>query len=99
MLDRRHFVGVFAGLVFGVGPGELLPQQTGQSVVVDGTLEIIVEDQKERSRILYFLVVDQQRIPLRFQARPSQLTTGMKVRIRGVWQPDHALLVSRIDRL
>jgi hypothetical protein len=49
--------------------------------VLEGTLEVLVEDSKAGSRVLYFLVTD-RRVPLHFTNRPN-LSTGAHVRVRG----------------
>lgn len=50
-------------------------------VVLEGTLEVLVEDSNAGSRVLYFLVTD-RRVPLHFANRPN-LSTGAHVRVHG----------------
>src|ERR1051325_6004323 len=50
-------------------------------VVLEGTLEVLVEESNAGSRILFFLVTD-RRVPLHFANRPN-LSTGAHVRVHG----------------
>ena len=95
-------------LFLATGPGNLdvpiLAQSrpaAGQRVteaVIEGELEVIVQDADTGSRVLYFLLAGDRRIPLRFQADPD-LQTGARVRVRGRWEKDGALIVTSIERL
>jgi len=70
--------------------------QAGAEVVLEGVLEILVEDSPPDSRVLYFLVIEHRRIPLRFARQPANLTTGTAVRIRGRWAKDETFFVSQL---
>jgi hypothetical protein len=99
-MDRRDLLRGLAILVLAAGSAvRSTAYQPDRSVILEGSLEVLIEDQKERSRILYFLVTEKERIPLRFREHPPRWTTGTRVRVRGEWQTDHVLLVSGIDRL
>jgi hypothetical protein len=57
----------------------------GIMVEVEGELEILHEDSDQGSRYLYFLKVAGSRFPLNFaKDPPTHLTTGARVRVRGV---------------
>ena len=71
---------------------------TAAAVVLDGTLEVIIEDQTRGSLIHYFLITSKQRITLHFRGDPPNLLTGTRVRAHGVWQPNHVFLVDKIDQ-
>ena len=73
--------------------------QTAADVVLEGTMEVLSEDAARSSRILYFLISDRRRVPLRFERRPVDLLTGTRVRVRGQWATDGALVVSELTRL
>ena len=66
---------------------------------LEGAVEVITEDSGQGSRTLYFLIVADRRIPLRFTERPLNLTTGARVRVRGKSEPDGTLVVTTIERL
>ena len=70
--------------------------QTADDVVLEGTLEVLIEDADRSSRTLYFLISDHRRVPLRFSRVPENLVTGTRVRVRGRWDADSALVVSGI---
>lgn len=67
-------------------------------VVLEGALEILIEDSAPQSRILYFLVSGARRTPLRFSKPPSTFTTGDRVRVRGRWDSG-TLVVTKIERM
>jgi hypothetical protein len=73
--------------------------QAEADTTLEGTVEVITEDSSQGSRTLYFLIVGERRVPLRFTARPLNLTTGTRVRVRGRWEPDDTLLVTAIEKL
>jgi len=94
------FVLAVAGVADGVcripSPASI---QTDADVVLEGTLEVLIEDADRSSRTLYFLISDHRRVPLRFSRRPANLVTGTRVRVRGRWDADSALVVSELTRL
>jgi len=73
--------------------------QAAAETTLEGTVEVITEDSDQGSRTLYFLVAGDRRIPLRFTARPLNLTTGTRVRVRGTSEPDGTLVVTTLERL
>jgi hypothetical protein len=79
-------------------PMPLVAQGDAQTVL-EGTMEVLVEDADQGSRTLYFLIAGNQRVPLRFLRRPLNLTTGTRVRVRGRWDENHTLVVATIERL
>lgn len=93
-----------AGLVFLVGcatasrpDGAPAAQSAllGADAILEGNVEVLVEDSNGGSRILYFLLTD-RRVPLRFANRPN-LTTGAHVRVRGRWQPEGEFEVTALE--
>jgi hypothetical protein len=76
-----------------------LVSQAEAETTLEGNVEVITEDSNQGSRTLYFLILGDRRIPLRFTAKPLNLTTGTRVRVRGRWEPDESLLVTTIERL
>jgi hypothetical protein len=81
------------------GPSAPASIQTEADVVLEGTMEVLSEDAERTARLLYFLISDHRRVPLQFQSRPLNLTTGTRVRVRGRWAAGGALVVSSIQRL
>ena len=52
--------------------------------VLEGTLEVLVEDSSQGSRTLYFLTTADMRVALRFSRSPN-LLTGARIRAHGEW--------------
>jgi len=73
--------------------------QSEAETTLEGKMEVITEDSDQGSRTLYFLIVGDRRVPLRFTARPLNLITGTRVRVRGQSDPDGTLVVSAIEKL
>ena len=73
--------------------------QNQAQVVLEGHLEVLIEDSTRGSRTTYYLILDDRRLSLRFTARPPDFPTGTPVRIRGAYEPDGSLLVSGVERL
>jgi hypothetical protein len=73
--------------------------QAGAETTLEGNVEVVIEDSAQGSRTFYFLIVGDRRVPLRFTTRPLNLTSGTRVRVRGRWEPDDALLVTAIEKL
>lgn len=73
--------------------------QADSRTVLEGTMEVLIEDRDHDSRTLYFLISGDQRVPLRFLRRPLNLTTGTRVRVHGRWDKNHTLVVTEIERL
>jgi len=74
------------------------PAQADAETVLEGTLEVLIEDSAQTSRTLYFLVSGDRRVTLRFLKPPLNLTTGTRVRVRGRWE-DSTLVVSALERI
>jgi uncharacterized lipoprotein YajG len=72
--------------------------QADAETVLEGTMEVLIEDSDQGSRMLYFLISGDRRVTLRFLTRPLNLTTGTRVRVRGRWE-DSTLVVSAIERI
>jgi len=62
-------------------------------------MEVLIEDLEKGSRILYFLISGDRRVTLRFTIPPTNLPTGTRVRVRGRWAEDGALIVTTFERL
>ena len=56
----------------------------GTEAVLDGTLQVLVEDSNQGSRTLYVLMVGDRRVPVRFSRSPN-LLTGAHIRVQGQW--------------
>ena len=69
----------------------------GTDAVMEGHLEVLVEDSDRGSRTLYFLLSGDRRIRLRFLTDPPQLVTGTEVRVHGRWDQDGTLAVTSIE--
>ena len=69
------------------------------TAVLEGTVQVVIEDSDQGSRTLYFLISGDQRVPLRFTNPPANLTTGTGVRVRGQWADDGALIVTTFERI
>ena len=67
--------------------------------VLEGTLEVMIEDSEQESRILYFLKSDGRRISLQIQQPPANLTTGLRVRVSGNWIDPNTFRVVTLKRL
>jgi len=83
-------------------PGGVQGPPFGQEqadVVLEGYVEVIIEDADRGSRTLYFLLSDDGRIALRFSVDPPNLTTGTRVRVRGSYQTDGTFVVATLERL
>jgi hypothetical protein len=72
--------------------------QADAEVVLDGDLQVLIEDSAEGSRRLYHLLTGSQRIMLRFVGEGPALLTGTPVRVRGRWDADGALIVSSLEK-
>jgi hypothetical protein len=72
--------------------------QTDVQTVLEGSMEVLIEDSNQGSRTLYFLVFADRRVSLRFLRNPVNLVTGTHVRVRGQWEKD-TLVVTAIDRI
>jgi hypothetical protein len=68
----------------------------GSDAMLEGTLEVLVEDSSQGSRTLYFLMTDDMRVALRFSRTPSVLT-GARLRVQGRWAADGAVDVTSFD--
>ena len=72
------------------------PARPGAAAVLEGTLEVLIEDSDRGSHTIYFLIAD-RRVPLQLTSPPPNLTTGTRVRVRGQWQQDGALAVAALE--
>ena len=108
--SRRPWRAITAVVAFALACGCASPEalraavkppvtQAEADTTLEGNVEVITEDSSQGSRTLYFLIVGDRRVPLRFTARPVNLTTGTRVRVRGRWEPDDTLLVTAIEKL
>jgi hypothetical protein len=104
-LDLVRFFHVAVVLLMGacatssLGAGAPSAAQTDETAVLEGTMEVLIEDLNQEGRLLYFLVSKDRRVPLRFAAPPPNLTTGTRARVRGRWAKDGALVVETFERL
>ena len=108
--SRRPWRAITAVVAFALACGCASPEALRAAVkppvkqaeadpTLEGNVEVITEDSSQGSRTLYFLIVGDRRVPLRFTARPVNLTTGTRVRVRGRWEPDDTLLVTALEKL
>jgi len=72
--------------------------QDQADAVLEGHLEVLIEDSDRGSRTLYFLVSADGRVSLRFSIKAPNLTTGTRVRVRGLWEADGTFLVGAIEK-
>ncbi len=77
-----------------VGPALMTDEQ-----VLEGHLEVIIEDSAGGSRTLYFLIAGDDRIPLRFVTAPGNLRTGTRVRVRGNYEAGGRFVVVSLERV
>lgn len=82
------------GAVLGPPPG-----QSQAQVVLEGYVEVLIEDIAPDTRTLYFLVSGDARIPLRFRVDPPNLTTGTRIRVGGEYETDGTFRVATLERL
>ena len=68
----------------------------GTEAVLEGTLEVLIEDSSQGSRTHYFLVTDSTRVALRFSRSPN-LLTGAHIRVRGRWTADGEVEVTSFE--
>ena len=68
----------------------------GTDAVLEGTLEVLIEDSNQGSRRLYFLTTVDMRVPLRFSQSPN-LLTGAHIRVHGRWAADGELEVASFE--
>ena len=92
-------------LVAGVCPAPMCAaplssvERQAAETVIEGTLEVLIEDSEQGSRILYFLKSDGRRIALQMKQPPANLTTGLRVRLSGGWIDPDTFRVTTIKRL
>jgi hypothetical protein len=68
-------------------------------LVLEGYVEVLIEDSARGTRTVYFLVSEDGRTPLRFVVDPRNLTTGTRVRVGGEYEADGTFVVSSLERL
>jgi hypothetical protein len=81
------------------GTQELTPSRAQADMVLEGVVEVIVEDSVSGSRTLYFLISDDRRIQLRLSVHPPNLTSGTRVRVVGRYDEDGTFVVSTLEKL
>ncbi|MFC5578013.1 Calx-beta domain-containing protein [Lysobacter niabensis] len=80
---------LLAAVTASAQPTSFAPSVIGKPVVLEGQLEVLVEDYADgRTRLRHFLKTPQDRIPLEFAGKPPQLQNGTRVRVRGQAQAD-----------
>lgn len=67
--------------------------------MLEGTLEVLIEDSDRGGLIHYSLKSGGRRIALRIERPPANLTTGLRVRVSGGWIDSDTFRVSTIKRL
>jgi len=72
--------------------------QAQADAVLEGHVEVLIEDSDRGSRTLYFLISNDGRVPLRFVVDPPNLTTGTRVRVRGRWDADRTFVVGTLEK-
>ena len=75
------------------------PGQTQSQVVLEGYVEVLIEDSTPDTRTLYVLIAEDRRISLRFLLDPPNLTTGTRIRVSGEYETDGTFVVRRLERL
>ena len=66
------------------GASAAAPAGTGKPVVLDGELDVLVEDYADGHSVTrHFLKTAHGRIELRLNRKDSKLQSGMRVRVRG----------------
>ena len=68
-------------------------------VVLEGHVEVLIEDSNRETRTLYFLIAEAGRTQLRFLVDPPNLTTGTRIRVGGEYETDGTFVVSSLERL
>jgi hypothetical protein len=102
-MGRKRLVVVL--LVAGVCPARMRAahlasvEQQVPETVLEGTLEVLIEDSDQGSRILYFLKSGDRRFGLLIERPPANLTTGLRVRVSGGWIDSETFRVTTLKRL
>jgi hypothetical protein len=73
--------------------------QSQVQTVLEGYVEVLIEDSSRGTRTLYFLISEDDRIPLRFLVDPPNLTTGTRIRVGGKYESDGTFVASSVERL
>ena len=71
-------------------------QAPGTDAVLEGTVEVLIEDSNQGSRTLYFLTAGDMRVSLRF-SRPPNLLSGAHIRVQGKWGANGELEVETFE--
>jgi hypothetical protein len=96
---------LIAAYIITIGWATCAAAQSGvssnQQVQLEGELEILHEDFKDRGRYLYFLnLSDGSRVPLHFvKDPPTNFLTGMRIRARGVMDQTRTLMLASGDSI
>ena len=76
------------------------PQGQSQvQVVLEGYVEVLIEDSTPDTRTLYFLISEDDRISFRFLVDPPNLKTGTRIRVGGEYETDGTFVVTKLERL
>ena len=67
--------------------------------VLEGHLEVLIEDSRSGSRTRYFLSRGSDRIALRFAEPPRNLRSGARVRVRGSYESGGWFRVVAFERI
>ena len=78
-----------------VSPASQKPAQA----VLEGYVEVLIEDSSPGTRTLYFLITEGGRISLRFPVDPPNLMTGTRIRVGGEYETDGTFVVSSLERV
>ena len=74
-------------------------EQKVPETVLEGSLEVLIEDSERTSRTLDFLKSSDRRIALQIERPPPNLTTGLRVRVTGKWIDPDTFRVVTLKRL
>ena len=102
---RRQSLALALLVVGGVCPAPMRAasvapvERQAARTVLEGTLEVLMEDSEQRGRILYFLKSGDRRIALQIERPPANLTTGLRVRVSGDWIDPDTFRVVTLKRL
>ena len=81
---------LFVAGIAGARPLTFAPADTGKPIVLEGQLDVLVEDYRDgHSRTRHYLETQQGRVELTFARKPTQqLSSGTRVRVHGQAQGD-----------
>ena len=93
---RREFLACLLALTVAAGFRDAAAQDVE---VLEGDLEVLIEDSGRASRTVYFLTRGSDRIALRFATPPRNLRTGIRLRVRGSYETDGSFRVVGFERV